>query len=176
MKLVRTIAENYRLPYYTLSPTYSVCPQHGYIAGEVYECPHCHQKTEVYSRITGYYRPVQNWNDGKTQEWHDRKTYDYKNSKLKKDHVCPCEEHQQVNVKLDKPILFVQNNCPNCKMAELMLGKNKFEYREVNAMENSELATKLGIKLTPTLVVPGETGDQVYENASNIRRYIESEK
>ena len=63
-KLVRTIAENYELPYYTLSPTYSVCVDHGYISGEEYTCPICGKKTEVYSRITGYYRPVQNWNDG----------------------------------------------------------------------------------------------------------------
>ena len=74
--LVRKIAENYRLPYYTLSPTYSVCPDHGYLSGEQYTCPHCGKKTEVYSRITGYYRPVQNWNDGKTQEFKDRKVYD----------------------------------------------------------------------------------------------------
>ncbi|MCF0130471.1 MAG: ribonucleoside triphosphate reductase, partial [Pseudobutyrivibrio sp.] len=62
--LVRKIAENFRLPYYTLSPTYSVCKDHGYIAGEHYTCPHCGKVSEVYSRITGYYRPVQNWNDG----------------------------------------------------------------------------------------------------------------
>lgn len=74
-KLIRRIAENYRLPYYTLSPTYSVCRNHGYLAGEQYECPVCHEKTEVYSRITGYYRPVQNWNDGKAQEFKQRKTY-----------------------------------------------------------------------------------------------------
>ena len=74
--LVRKIAENYKLPYYTLSPTYSVCPDHGYLVGEQYSCPHCGKKTEVYSRITGYYRPVQNWNDGKTQEFTDRKVYD----------------------------------------------------------------------------------------------------
>lgn len=61
-KLVRTIAQNYKLPYYTLSPTYSVCKEHGYIAGEHFTCPHCGAKAEVYSRITGYYRPVQNWN------------------------------------------------------------------------------------------------------------------
>ncbi|MBR1454851.1 MAG: ribonucleoside triphosphate reductase [Lachnospiraceae bacterium] len=76
--LVRTIANNYRLPYYTLSPTYSVCKNHGYIAGEVYTCPHCGEKTEVNSRITGYYRPVQNWNDGKAQEFKDRKEYSAK--------------------------------------------------------------------------------------------------
>ena len=73
--LVRKIAANYRLPYYTLSPTYSICKAHGYLAGEQYECPICHKKTEVYSRITGYYRPVQNWNAGKTQEFKQRKNY-----------------------------------------------------------------------------------------------------
>ena len=67
--LVRKIAENYSLPYYTLSPTYSVCKEHGYLAGEHFTCPICGKKSEVYSRITGYYRPVQNWNDGKTQEY-----------------------------------------------------------------------------------------------------------
>ena len=59
--LVRKIAENYRLPYYTLSPTYSICQEHGYLAGEQKVCPICGKVTEVYSRITGYYRPVQNW-------------------------------------------------------------------------------------------------------------------
>ena len=82
-KLIRRIAENYRLPYYTLSPTYSVCRNHGYLAGEQYECPVCHEKTEVYSRITGYYRPVQNWNDGKAQEFKQRKTYQVSSSGMK---------------------------------------------------------------------------------------------
>ena len=74
--LVRKIAENYQLPYYTISPTYSVCRDHGYLSGEQYSCPYCGRTTEVYSRITGYYRPVQNWNDGKAQEFKDRKLYD----------------------------------------------------------------------------------------------------
>ena len=73
--LVKKIADNYKLPYYTISPTYSVCPNHGYLAGEVKNCPECGERTEIYSRITGYYRPVQNWNDGKVQEFEDRKTY-----------------------------------------------------------------------------------------------------
>ena len=73
--LVRTIAENYRLPYFTISPTYSVCKKHGYITGEHFTCPECGSETEVYSRITGYYRPVQNWNDGKREEFNDRKEY-----------------------------------------------------------------------------------------------------
>ena len=82
--LVRKIAENYKLPYYTISPTYSICQDHGYIDGEQYTCPHCGRKTEVYSRITGYYRPVQNWNDGKIQEFKDRKEYDIEHSVMKK--------------------------------------------------------------------------------------------
>lgn len=82
--LVRKIAENYKLPYYTISPTYSICQDHGYIDGEQYTCPHCGKKTEVYSRITGYYRPVQNWNDGKIQEFKDRKEYDIEHSVMKK--------------------------------------------------------------------------------------------
>ncbi|MBO5939145.1 MAG: ribonucleoside triphosphate reductase [Clostridia bacterium] len=78
--LVRKIAENYKLPYYTLSPTYSVCKTHGYLNGEKFTCPYCGEKTEVYSRITGYYRPVQNWNDGKAEEYKNRKLYDISSS------------------------------------------------------------------------------------------------
>ena len=73
--LVRKIAQNFKLPYYTLSPTYSVCAEHGYIRGEHFTCPKCGRNAEVYSRITGYYRPVRNWNDGKVSEFQNRKTY-----------------------------------------------------------------------------------------------------
>lgn len=81
--LVRKIAQNYRLPYYTLSPTYSVCKDHGYLSGEHFVCPKCGKKAEVYSRITGYYRPVQNWNDGKSQEYKNRTVYDIAHSDFK---------------------------------------------------------------------------------------------
>ena len=67
--LVRKIAENYKLPYYSLTPTFSICPEHGYLSGEQKECPHCGKRTEVYSRIVGYLRPVQQWNDGKQAEF-----------------------------------------------------------------------------------------------------------
>ncbi len=177
MKLVRTIAENYKLPYYTLSPTYSVCPEHGYVSGEQYTCPKCGKKTEVYSRITGYYRPVQNWNDGKAQEWKERKTYDPQNSILNRNGVeraqTSTEEPKQT---IEKPLLFVQDNCPNCKMAELMLNKANFAFEEVNATQNAQLTKQLGIKLTPTLVVPSENGYEIYENASNVRKFVESVK
>ena len=176
MKLVRTIAENYKLPYYTMSPTYSVCPTHGYLAGEQKECPHCHGKTEVYSRITGYYRPVQNWNDGKTQEYKERKTYEPKKSQLKKCLVNFEEEEVKEQVKIARPILFIQDNCPNCKMAELMLSKAKVKFDGINAMENAELSKKFAVKLTPTLIVADGDSYKVYENASNVRKYIESVK
>ena len=75
--LVRKIAENYRLPYYTISPTYSVCREHGYISAvSILPVQNAAEKAEVYSRITGYYRPVQNWNDGKAQEYKNRTLYD----------------------------------------------------------------------------------------------------
>lgn len=74
-QLVRKIAENYKIPYFTISPTYSICPDHGYIRGEHFTCPECGKPTEVYSRITGYYRPVQNWNTGKQEEFKTRETY-----------------------------------------------------------------------------------------------------
>lgn len=176
MKLVRTIAENYKLPYYTMSPTYSVCPDHGYIKGEVYECPKCHKATEVYSRITGYYRPVKNWNDGKAQEWKERKEYTPATSVLKKCLVTQEVEEAKAPVCVLKPMLFVQNNCPNCKMAEVMLNKAHLEFEEVNAMEQAELSRKFDIKLTPTLIVSNGDSYTVYENASNVRKYIESNK
>ena len=176
MKLVRTIAENYRLPYYTISPTYSVCVDHGYLSGEVNVCPVCGKRTEVYSRITGYYRPVQNWNDGKTQEWKERKLYDPQNSVLKHSGVQTASVEQKADVAVTKPILFVQDKCPNCKMAEVMLGKLGIDFDEVDATKNTALANKLQIKMTPTLVVADGESYSIYENASNIRKWAESAK
>ncbi|OQB09947.1 MAG: Anaerobic ribonucleoside-triphosphate reductase [Parcubacteria group bacterium ADurb.Bin216] len=77
-ELVRKVCYNYKLPYISLTPTFSVCPEHGYIAGEHAECPTCNAKTEVYSRIVGYLRPINNWNASKEQEFRDRKTFNIK--------------------------------------------------------------------------------------------------
>ena len=173
--LVRKIAENYKLPYYTMSPTYSVCADHGYIAGEVYKCPICGRTTEVYSRITGYYRPVQNWNDGKKQEFEQRKVYEIEHSKFhEKAAACDCEKKPEANTEIDGLILFTRNGCPNCKTSKMMLDKAGIKYTTVNAEEEKELTMKLGIKKAPTLVVPNGSKFDTYDNASEIRKYIES--
>ena len=175
MNLVRKIAENYHLPYYTMSPTYSVCKEHGYLVGEQYICPKCGARTEVYSRITGYYRPIQNWNDGKSEEFLNRKTYNIKTSKLThgiKEEACEEEKQQTLN----ETLLFGTKTCPNCKMAKMLLEKAGMPYKWVDAEENIELTNSFGVKKAPTLLVPEDGEIKVFENASNIKGYIESKK
>ncbi len=72
---VKLISSNYRLPYFTLTPTFSICPEHGYIRGEKKNCPYCGKETEIYSRVVGYYRPVKSWNKGKQEEFKFRKSF-----------------------------------------------------------------------------------------------------
>ncbi len=172
--LVRKIAENYRLPYYTMSPTYSVCRNHGYIQGEVYTCPDCGTNTEVYSRITGYYRPVQNWNDGKSQEFKDRKVYDIANSKLNVKTVaaddCACESTDAVMA--DGVYLFTTATCPNCKIAVSLLEKAGVSFSKLLANENAEAATALGIRQAPTLVVVENGMATKYAGVSDIKKYL----
>ncbi len=166
--LVRKIAENYRLPYYTMSPTYSVCKEHGYIAGEHFICPKCGQKTEVYSRITGYYRPVQNWNDGKLEEYKERKTYNVLNSKFdpKVDGIhageCECQKHEEVKeenvipTNFDKSemelVLFTTPTCPNCKVAKRYFDQHGIKYTTIDATTRGDLVDKYHISSAPTLV------------------------
>ena len=176
MNLVRKIAENYHIPYYTMSPTYSICKEHGYLEGEQYVCPKCGARTEVYSRITGYYRPVQNWNDGKTEEFKNRKVYDPKNSHLTHDVNAECEQPTKEDnspEKLNEILLFATKTCPNCKMAKMLLDKAGIKYHVIDAEENVELTKKYNVKKAPTLLVPGENGIDVFENASNIKGFIE---
>ena len=175
MNLVRKIAENYHLPYYTMSPTYSVCKEHGYLVGEQYVCPKCGSRTEVYSRITGYYRPIQNWNDGKSEEFLNRKTYNIKTSKLTHGIKEECAEEEKPQT-LNETLLFGTKTCPNCKMAKMLLEKAGIQYKWVDAEENVELTTSMGVKKAPTLLVPEDNEIKVFENASNIKGYIESKK
>ncbi len=181
--LVRKIAENYKLPYYTISPTYSVCRTHGYLPGEQYTCPKCGQATEVYSRITGYYRPVQNWNDGKAQEFRDRKVYDLGNSHLTHsgpaccgaeppaftDEVPACEPEGTV-------ILFATETCPNCKLAAAWLEKEGIGYEKLFVSEHKDEAVRLGLKQAPTLVVTKNGESELYAGIANIKKYIDSVK
>ncbi len=177
--LIRTIAENYKLPYYTLSPTYSICKNHGYLAGEKHVCPFCGETTEVYSRITGYYRPVQNWNDGKAQEYKNRVVYDVENSSLKrpvaKVVTIPSDAKEAVSVEEPANIkyLFTTKTCPNCKLAKEML--QGVDYILVDAEENKELVERYRIMQAPTLVVVNEGEFKKYVNASNIKKYVENE-
>ncbi|BDU50459.1 ribonucleoside triphosphate reductase [Haliovirga abyssi] len=170
-ELVKKIAYNYRLPYYTISPTYSICKTHGYILGEVYKCPECGEATEVYSRITGYYRPVQNWNDGKQQEFKDRKEYGVNfsmdNMKEKEDNIIENKEKNK-----EKIMLFTTKTCPNCPKAKDELKDiNNIEHLDAN--DNMELTQKFGIRAVPTLVVLENGNHKVYSGLNNILRFKE---
>lgn len=177
--LVRKIAENYKLPYFTMSPTYSVCKDHGYLTGEQYKCPYCGKPTEVYSRITGYYRPVQNWNDGKAQEFKDRKTYDIFNSTAHShrmtdevanctDSVCENGECTPVGIGDELYNLFATRTCPNCKIIANLMDKNNIPYVKHYADECKDECEKYGIKQAPTLLV----GDKKYVGVSEIKKFL----
>ncbi len=174
--VVKKVAENYSLPYYTVSPTYSVCREHGYLAGEQFTCPHCGAATEVYSRITGYYRPVQNWNDGKTQEYKERKVYDIENSVLsksvKESNAEVCEKYEAAVA--DGTYLFATATCPNCKVVATILDKEGVGYTKLLAEENKEAATELGIKQAPTLVVVNDGQVQKFTGVSDIKKYLKA--
>ncbi len=174
--LVRKIAQNYKLPYYTISPTYSVCPNDGYISGEVWKCPKCGAETEVYSRITGYYRPVKNWNAGKTQEFKDRRTY--KVEGLVSRPLADFKEEAQAAAPVqpasaeDSLLLFTTKTCPNCRMVKELLNRSNFSYQIIDADEHADLVKKYGIMQAPTLVRVHDGMAETYANASNIIGYI----
>lgn len=188
--LVKKIASNYKLPYFTLSPTYSICREHGYLNGEQYTCPYCGKKTEVYSRITGYYRPVQNWNDGKVQEFKDRKVYNLEDSHLthgapKKERpvfqkptvkAAPVQPKKTVEAGKDAAwILFGTHTCPNCKMAVRELEKSGAAFKEIFAEEHPELAEKYQVQSAPTLLVTeGDTLSKI-EGFGPIRAFIKQQ-
>ena len=177
--LVRKISDNYKLPYYTLSPSYSVCREHGYLAGEQFVCPICGKNAEVYSRITGYYRPVQNWNDGKSQEFKDRKVYDIAGSmanRFGEKAEMPVQlSAEPVEVKGGKLVLFTTSTCPKCVMAKKFLGEAGLAYDVVVVDQNPEEAKKYGVRQAPTLLVFEDNGEVTrVENPSNIRAFAEA--
>ena len=186
--LVRKISENYKLPYYTISPTYSICREHGYLTGEQYTCPICGKTTEVYSRITGYYRPVKNWNDGKRQEYKNRTVYDIIHSKSPEqkmksygaaeklaEQAAGKEEPKAAaaadKIEEDGMYLFTTSTCPNCKMAKEMLAEEQYEV--IDAERHPDLAAQYGIMQAPTLLVVEDGQAQKIVNASNIQKYVD---
>ncbi len=179
--LVHKIAENYRLPYYTISPTYSVCKNHGYITGEVHTCPDCGEETEVYSRITGYYRPVKNWNAGKTEEFKERKLYDIGHSKLRtasalQSCAMPTEEGAPVVSENARTILFARATCPNCRVAESFLDKAGVAYEKLIADEHLDLAKEFGVKGSPTLVITDGVNTERYYGVPEIKKFLAGEQ
>ena len=183
--LVRKIAENYKLPYYTMSPTYSVCHDHGYITGEHFTCPKCGKDTEVWSRITGYYRPVQNWNDGKVQEFKDRKEYNIGHSHFTGGihrHEACCGDGTVAHGMQPEEVgtvsaahtaqLFTRTTCPNCRVAEKMLDKAGFAYENLTAEEHPELCRKYGIKGAPTLVLSDGVHFEKYYGVAEIKKLL----
>ena len=161
--LVRKIAENYKLPYYTLSPTYSVCQDHGYITGEHFTCPTCGKPAEVYSRITGYYRPVQNWNDGKIQEFKERRIYD----------LDAVRKEKQAQEEQEKIYLFTTKTCPNCPVAKNMLDEAQIAYTPIAAEEQPELARRYNIRQAPSLVIADGDAYMSYCGVEEIHKFIE---
>ena len=190
--LVKKIAYNFKLPYYTLSPTYSICESHGYIAGEHFSCPHCGKATEVYSRITGYYRPVRNWNDGKSSEFENRKTYEpeelfsVNRNLLEEAGVDEPRvgtqtlgranrvEAPKSNSDAEKLILVTTKTCPNCQAAKNYLNQAGIEYDVILADEadGAEIAVQYNVSAAPTLIVQSGEEAELYSNVSNIRAYI----
>ena len=184
-QLVRKIAENYKLPYYTMSPTYSVCHDHGYITGEHFTCPKCGKDTEVWSRITGYYRPVQNWNDGKVQEFKDRKEYNIGHSHFTGGihrHEACCGDGTVAHGMQPEEVgtvsaahtaqLFTRTTCPNCRVAEKMLDKAGFAYENLTAEEHPELCREYGIKGAPTLVLSDGVHFEKYYGVAEIKKLL----
>ena len=174
--LVKKISDNFKLPYYTMSPTYSICKTHGYLVGEHFKCPECGGPTEVYSRITGYYRPVQNWNDGKSQEYKHRKLYDTEKSCMhekKKEKTITVKDEVESE---DKTMLFGTKTCPNCKVAKSILDKEKIDYEYIDAEENEKITRSLNVTQAPTLVIIKNKTNENIVGVSNIKRYLEESK
>ena len=176
--IVRKISENYRLPYYTISPTYSVCKNDGYLSGEVWKCPKCGGETEVYSRITGYYRPVKNWNAGKSQEFKDRMVYEVEGSyhPKKKASVKKTKKNIGIPSSNENNLLFTTKTCSNCKMIQKMMNDSNIPYLLVDAENNPNLVKEFDVMQAPTLVVVSDIDTKIYPTMNEILKYIESKR
>ncbi|MCL2078642.1 MAG: ribonucleoside triphosphate reductase [Oscillospiraceae bacterium] len=187
--LVRKIADNYKLPYYTMSPIYSVCSSHGYLPGEEFSCPHCGDVTEIYSRITGYYRPVSNWNEGKSQEYKHRKMYDVSGAEdmpgadgfgenfgvNKAETLSSKQVHETQEMEYNKIMLITAKRCPNCDTAKSYMNSANISYDIVEVEANPELVSRYSVRTAPTLVLVNGSGFETITNISNIRAFVEAQ-
>ncbi len=176
-KLVKKIADNYTLPYYTISPTYSICSSHGYIQGEVYSCPECGIATEVYSRITGYYRPVKNWNAGKSQEFKDRKEYihgrmSFTNPKdIIVEPIVATVDNAKVSSDIEHIILFTAPGCSKCAVAKRLL-KDKENLDIINVRQDLSQTEKYNIQAIPAVVIENGKETIVLRDLESIRQMV----
>ena len=187
--LVRKVAENYKLPYFTLSPTYSICRSHGYLVGEQPECPICHKKTEIWSRITGYYRPISNWNDGKVKEFEMRKEYEPEHSHLTHEGVKAETTREDLDVESgainttpaaapskkgleDGIYFFGTKTCPKCVTAKELFQEAGIFYKYMDAEENEELTYSLNIYQAPTVVIVRNGDTRIASGLSSVKKLV----
>lgn len=187
--LVKKIAENFKLPYFTLSPTYSVCADHGYIPGEHFTCPTCGKPAEVYSRITGYYRPVRNWNDGKVSEFKNRKTYNPATIEKASHQTHPAASDAPAEGAAPAPaptqtngaapdtgaILLTTKTCPNCRAARRILTEAGIPFQLLYAEnpDGAKVARDYDISAVPTLLASDHGTVHLYYNIGNIRQFVQ---
>lgn len=170
--LVRQIVNNFRIPYISISPTFSVCEHHGRFIGEREFCPECGAEMEVYSRITGYYRAVTFWNKGKKEEFKHRLTYDVAHSSLPE---CECGcSHVPLNLEPDaaeekkdeaNSLFFYSDDCVKCQAIKPFLKEQHFSGKSINTSEDEgfNLAKKYQVRRLPALVFPGDNPQVIYD-------------
>ena len=130
----------------------------------------------MYSRITGYYRPVQNWNAGKTQEFKARKVYSLENRNNSKD-AAPATviEDEESSISEYSVMLVTTEQCPNCDVVQSFMNDLKFQYDIVEVSKNPEVVSLYSVRSAPTLIVKNGTGYDTYANESNIRAFVSSQ-
>jgi ribonucleoside-triphosphate reductase (formate) len=198
--LVEKIARGYRIPYFTISPTFSVCPNHGYVSGEHFSCPTCSAETEVYSRIVGYYRSIRNWNAGKREEYGKRKNYRFDGTAETRLPGRPIEAASPA-VKDPSPdkqtgavaggfpdssglfwLLFSRSSCPNCPPVRSFVESLTLEGSVVDTdtEEGALAAVKYGVLAAPTAIFLDGSSREIFrgrtatEIAANLRTYSSS--
>lgn len=147
----------------------------------------CGKPVQTFSRISGYYRPVQNWNDGKTQEFKERKTYDgkqavegevlggVKGATAQAETPIVANDEGTIDMDLDGLVLFASKTCPNCKMAKAFMDKLGIKYKELMSEENMDLIKALNLRTAPTLIkFENGTAKDIVATYPGIRKYIAS--